>query len=95
MLTRVRALQGKAPDNPGQLWRLAFSGAGSDQSLLSDVIRRFGIDLSIVHGQVDEIQGQPFGTLAVFARGAPAQLAEAAAYWQAAYLCGRRDWNLI
>jgi len=84
VLTRVRALQSKQPDNPGQLWRLAFSGEGADQSLLSDAIRRFNLDLSIVHGQIDEIQGKPFGTLAVFARGTPAQLAEAVAYWRAA-----------
>jgi D-methionine transport system ATP-binding protein len=52
--------------------------------LLSDVIRRFGIDLSIVHGQVDEIQGKPFGTLAVFARGARAQLNAAVAHLRSA-----------
>ena len=34
------------------------------------MIRRFGLDLNILHGQVDEIQGRPFGSLAVFARGA-------------------------
>ncbi len=84
VLARVRALQAKAPDNPGQLWRLAFSGEGADQSLLSDVIRRFDLDLSIVHGQVDEIQGQPFGMLAVFAHASPAHLAGAVAFWRAA-----------
>lgn len=45
-----------------QLLRLAFAGDESDRPLLSDVIRSFGIDLSIGHGQVDEIQGKPFGT---------------------------------
>ena len=68
----------------GQLLRLAFAGDDSDRPLLSDVIRRFGIDLSIVHGQVDEIQGAPFGTLAVFARGAREQLNAAVAHLRGA-----------
>ncbi|MDB5964948.1 MAG: transporter related protein [Polaromonas sp.] len=87
VLARIRTLMGAAhaqPGQEGQLLRLAFAGEDSDRPLLSDVIRRFGIDLSIVHGQVDEIQGQPFGTLAVFARGARAQLTDAVAHLRGA-----------
>ena len=87
VLARIRTLMlaGRAEDGPrGQLLRLAFAGQGADQPLLSDVIRRFGIDLSILHGQVDEIQGQPFGSLAVFARGARDQLAAAVAHLRSA-----------
>jgi D-methionine transport system ATP-binding protein len=81
VLERVRALL-QASDVPGRLLRLAFAGDASDQSLLSHVIRSFDVDLSVVHGQVDEVQGQPFGTLAVVARGAAAQLDAAMAYWR-------------
>ena len=87
VLARVRMLTlagATAGGERGQLLRLAFAGQGSDQPLLSDVIRRFGIDLSILHGQVDEIQGQPFGTLAVFARGARGQVAAAVAHLRSA-----------
>lgn len=87
VLARIRTLMGakrKEPGHHAQLLRLAFAGGDSDRPLLSDVIRRFGIDLSIVHGQVDEIQGQPFGTLAVFARGARDQLTAAVAQLRAA-----------
>ena len=73
VLARIRTLMSAGHTEQGQdgrLLRLAFAGDDSDRPLLSEVIRRFGIDLSIVHGQVDEIQGKPFGTLAVFARGA-------------------------
>ena len=82
VLARIRKLMGAEhaqAGHQGQLLRLAFAGDESDRPLLSDVIRRFGIDLSIVHGQVDEIQGKPFGTLAVFARGAREQLSLAVA----------------
>ncbi len=43
------------------------------------MIRNHGIDLSIMHGQIDEVQGQPFASLAVFARGARQQIDAAAA----------------
>jgi D-methionine transport system ATP-binding protein len=79
VLARIRALMAQQPAQESQLLRLAFAGSGADQPLLSDVIRTHGIDLSIVHGQVDEVQGQPFGSLAVFARGARARLDAAAA----------------
>ncbi len=80
VLARIRVLMAGAPAAEAQLLRLAFAGTESDRPVLSDVIRKFGVDLSIVHGQVDEIQGQPFGSLAVFARGAADQLASAVAY---------------
>jgi D-methionine transport system ATP-binding protein len=79
VLTRIRALMTQEPAQDSQLLRLAFAGSGADQPLLSDVIRRHGIDVSIVHGQVDEVQGQPFGSLAVFARGARNKLDAAVA----------------
>jgi D-methionine transport system ATP-binding protein len=79
VLARIRALMVAPAQEEGQLLRLAFAGTQSDRPLLSDVIRQHGIDLSIVHGQVDEVQGQPFGSLAVFARGTRAKLDAAAA----------------
>ncbi|MDB5893663.1 MAG: phosphate transporter ATP-binding protein [Rhodoferax sp.] len=86
VLARFRALRGAsaATGQHSQLLRLAFAGVGADQPLLSDAIRRFGIDLSILHGQIDEIQGEPFGTLAVLARGAHEPLQDAVAYLRAA-----------
>ncbi|MCJ7800230.1 MAG: methionine ABC transporter ATP-binding protein [Polaromonas sp.] len=84
VLARIRTLMRAEHPEQGQLLRLAFAGDESDRPLLSEVIRRFDIDLSIVHGQLDEIQGKPFGTLAVFARGARAQLTAAVAHLRAA-----------
>jgi len=79
VLARIRALMAGDQGEHSQLLRLAFAGNGADRPLLSDVIRDHGIDLSIVHGQVDEVQGQPFASLAVFARGARDKLAAATA----------------
>ncbi len=74
VLARVRAILGAAPASQARLLRLVFSGCESDQPILSDVIRRFSVDLNILHGQIDEVQGRPFGALAVLARGANEQL---------------------
>ncbi|MES1980016.1 MAG: methionine ABC transporter ATP-binding protein [Pseudomonadota bacterium] len=87
VLARIRTLQQAetaVPGHEGRLLRLSFAGDDSDKPLLSDVIRNFGIDLSIVHGQVDEIQGKPFGSLAVFARGHNEQLDAALVHLRAA-----------
>ena len=64
---RVRARLAAAGTDgaEAQLLRLAFAGAGVDQPLLSEAIRRYRLDFNILHGQIDEIQGQTFGSLAV------------------------------
>lgn len=62
------------------VFRLAFSGEGVGRPLLSQAIRRFDLELSILYGQVDEIQGQAFGSLAVLASGEPGRVAQAMAY---------------
>jgi D-methionine transport system ATP-binding protein len=61
----------------GHLLRLAFSGSGVDQPILSETIRRYELDFNILHGQIDEIQGQAFGSLAVLAGGEPAKVEQA------------------
>jgi D-methionine transport system ATP-binding protein len=74
VLARLHALIGASPNGQGRGLRLAFAGDGADQPLLTELVRRFGLDVSILHGQIDEVQGQPFGRLAVFARGSADQL---------------------
>jgi len=77
MKQRVQARLGNGRDH---LLRLAFSGSGVDQPILSETIRRYELDFNILHGQIDEIQGQAFGSLAVLAGGEPTQVAEAIAF---------------
>jgi len=77
MKQRVQARLGNGRDH---LLRLAFSGSGVDQPILSETIRRYELDFNILHGQIDEIQGQAFGSLAVLAGGVATQVAEAIAF---------------
>jgi len=67
----------------GQLLRLAFAGGSVDKPVLSEAIRRYALDVNILHGQIDEIQGRAFGSLAVLADGEPGQLGDALAYLRA------------
>ena len=71
-----RQLQG---GGVGQLLRLSYSGERAYQPILSRLIREHGLDLSILHGQIDEIQDQIFGSLAVYASGEGARLQTAIA----------------
>ena len=71
-----RQLQGSGV---GQLLRLSYSGERAYQPILSRLIREHGLDLSILHGQIDEIQDQTFGSLAVYASGEGARLQTAIA----------------
>ncbi|CAM3862603.1 methionine ABC transporter ATP-binding protein [Paracidovorax anthurii] len=63
----------------GRLLRLAYAGERAYQPILSRLIREHGLDLSILHGQIDEIQNQTFGSLAVYASGEGARLDQAVA----------------
>ena len=73
---RVRAVMANHPGET-KLLRLAFLGEDAEQSVLSDLTRRFGVDVNIVHGQVDEIQGVSFASLTTLLRGDAASLAAA------------------
>ena len=88
VLERVQALTAQLAANgnsaisgvTGQLLRLSYAGESAYQPILSHLIRELGLDLSILHGQIDEIQEQTFGSLALFASGGGAQLQSAVAY---------------
>lgn len=81
---RVRALAAKLPaGQSGQLLRLSYAGESAYQPILSHLIRTLGLDLSILHGQIDEIQDQTFGSLALYASGEAAQIEAAIAHLQA------------
>jgi D-methionine transport system ATP-binding protein len=77
---RERLAKSEAGAGTDHLFRLAFTGAGVDQPLLSEVVRKFNLDFSILHGQIEEIQGQAFGSLAILANGSASGIAAAMAY---------------
>ena len=71
------------PGQVGQLLRLSYAGESAYEPILSHLIRELGLDLSILHGQIDEIQEQTFGSLAVHASGEASRLQAAVAHLRA------------
>ena len=66
-----------------ELLRLSYAGESAYQPILSHLIRELGLDLSILHGQIDEIQEQTFGSLAVYASGEAAKIEAAVTHLRA------------
>ena len=84
VLTRVQALAARlAAGQSGQLLRLSYAGEQAYEPILSHLIRELGLDLSILHGQIDEIQEQTFCSLAVYASGPMARIGAAIDYLRA------------
>jgi D-methionine transport system ATP-binding protein len=81
VLKRIRErLARTQADGQDHLFRFAFTGSGVDRPLLSEAVRRYNVDFNILHGQIDEIQGQAFGSLAVLASGGAGNIAQAMAF---------------
>jgi D-methionine transport system ATP-binding protein len=64
----------------GQLVRLQFQKTVVGDALISDVSRRFAVDMSIVLANVEIIQGSPLGEIIVLMKGAEKEREAALAY---------------
>jgi D-methionine transport system ATP-binding protein len=53
---------------------VAFVGREADQPVLSRLARTLGVDVNILHGQVETIAGHPFGSLFISVSAEPAVL---------------------
>jgi D-methionine transport system ATP-binding protein len=68
--------------NSNLIVRLSFIGHSTEEPVISSMIRRFNIDASILHGNIDHIQAIPFGTLIVELSGEQHALEHALSYLQ-------------
>ncbi|WP_017451311.1 methionine ABC transporter ATP-binding protein [Herbaspirillum rubrisubalbicans] len=82
VLARLRERLARADGGQGtdHLFRFAFTGNDVDQPHLSEAVRRFNLNFNILHGQIDEIQGQAFGSLAILANGTQDNINQAMQY---------------
>ncbi|WP_419896792.1 methionine ABC transporter ATP-binding protein [Roseomonas sp. USHLN139] len=76
----VARLPAPGPGEARRLLQVLFAGPNSTRSVISEASRRFGLDLNIISGRIDEIAGEPFGIMALAAYGAPDRI-EAALSW--------------
>jgi D-methionine transport system ATP-binding protein len=60
LLTKLKADR-RAGDSA--VLHVTFAGGGADQPVLSRLSRTLGVDVNILHGQVETIAGHPFGSL--------------------------------
>ncbi|WP_428827944.1 methionine ABC transporter ATP-binding protein [Azonexus sp. IMCC34842] len=64
----------------GRLFRFSLTSEETDAPLISQLSRNYHLDINILHGQIDEIQGRPYGSFLVLVEGA-AERQEAAWTW--------------
>ena len=81
-LARFEELLATAPDSlnlkPGDvIAQMEFHGGSAGHALVSTLSREYGIDISIVFGNIDILQATPLGTLIVIFRGPVDQLQKA------------------
>ncbi len=59
---------------PGRIYKIRFVGASSGQPLLSQVAKRFDLDVNVLFGNITELQGTPFGHLIVELIGSESEI---------------------
>jgi D-methionine transport system ATP-binding protein len=64
--TKPEYLQGESA-----VLRVAFAGGEADRPVLSRVSREYGVDVNILHGQIEAIADRPFGMLIVSVAAEP------------------------
>jgi D-methionine transport system ATP-binding protein len=63
--------------NGGRILKLHYRGQRAEEPVLSETIRRFGVQVNILHGQIEYIGGQPMGSLVVSLDGDSAIVGQA------------------
>ena len=69
-------------EGAGTLVKLQFEKDAVGDALISDVSRKFGVNLNIVLANVDIIRGEPLGAIIAAIKGEPQNVAEALSYFR-------------
>jgi D-methionine transport system ATP-binding protein len=64
----------------GMILKLNYRGERAEEPIISETVRLFGVQVNILHGQIEYIGGQPLGSLVVSLSGDAESLSRAAAY---------------
>ena len=62
------------------LLHLTFVGNNATNPVISEASREYGLNFNILLGQIDEVQGESFGTLTVLTHAEPSVFAQAVAF---------------
>jgi D-methionine transport system ATP-binding protein len=70
----VAKLRPDCRDGDSAVLHVGFVGGDADQPVLSRLARTLGVDVNILHGQVETIAGHPFGSLFISVSADPEML---------------------
>lgn len=62
-------LEKLTPEQKNRIYRLIFTGEATHQPLLSDISKKYDVDVNILYGNISELQETLFGNLIVEFRG--------------------------
>jgi D-methionine transport system ATP-binding protein len=77
---KIKALNGNLAE--GRVVKIGFFGEITAKPILSEVVKKFGVNANILYGNIDHIQGTPFGTLVVQFEGKNGTADRALSYLQ-------------
>jgi D-methionine transport system ATP-binding protein len=66
--------------NEGMILKLHYRGESAEEPVISETVRLFGVQLNILHGQIEYIGGRPLGSLVVSLNGDADSICLAATY---------------
>lgn len=61
----------------GSLVQISFRGESAEESIISETLSKFNVDVNILHGQISYIQDLPLGTLIVEIKGDKIEIEQA------------------
>lgn len=56
-------------NNLGRILKIIYSGHHAEEAVLYDTIKKFNVNVNILHGKIEYITGKPFGVLVVQLNG--------------------------
>lgn len=56
------------------VYRILYKGESANDPLLSDIAKKFPVDINVIYGTITEIQQQPFGNIIVEFNGEPNEI---------------------
>ncbi len=63
-----------------RILKIVYSGERAEESVISDTIKSFNVQLNIIHGKIEYISNKPFGILIIQLEGKPDNIANAEKY---------------
>lgn len=81
-IIKRKTLSSVYEDGSKLITRLTFIGSSAGEPIVSGMVKRFDVDVSILYGNIDQLKDLPFGTLIIEVSGTEAGISSALEYLQ-------------